>query len=154
MLLTNAVRAHCCTYIMKNFVKVVKETQDPSIKAVLHQLAALFACSNILEQPQWTGLISNSQLLLIKNIIPQLMESIRPNVIALVDAFDFADNTLGSTIGRSDGNVYEALYETALKAPLNQKDPFDGYKEYLQPHLDLEFIKKGNKVPSDGTSKL
>jgi len=41
-----------------------------------------------------------------------------PNAVALVDAFEFPDRVLNSTIGRFDGNVYEALYEvpTSLKS--------------------------------------
>lgn len=41
------------------------------------------------------------------------MNSIRPNCVALVDAFDIPDNVLNSTIGKYDGNVYEALVEAS-----------------------------------------
>jgi hypothetical protein len=51
---------------------------------------------------------------------------------------------LGSTIGRFDGNVYEALYLGATKSKLNQTRPFQGYKEHLQPHLDLNLLKLKN----------
>ena len=34
--------------------------------------------------------------------------------VALVDAFDFPDNVLNSTLGRSDGNVYEACYQVII----------------------------------------
>ena len=37
---------------------------------------------------------------------------------------------LNSAVGGYDGNVYESLYENALKNPLNKQDPFLGY-EYL-----------------------
>jgi len=152
--LVNAVRSHCYAYILIKFVKTIQETEDSATKAALTEVCTLFACSNILDDPQWSGLISLSQMQIVKDVVPQIMERIRPNAIALTDAFDFADNTLMSAVGKFDGNVYEALYETALKAPLNQTDPFDGYKEYLQPHLDLEFLKKGNTVPAGKSSKL
>ena len=51
------------------------------------------------------------------------MDVIRPDVIGLTDAFDIPDRTLASTIGRYDGNVYEALYEAAKKSSLNHRDP-------------------------------
>ncbi len=55
---------------------------------------------------------------------------------------------LGSTIGRYDGNVYEALYEGATKSRLNLSQPFQGYKEHLQPHLDIGLLKlKGGLLP-------
>jgi len=150
--LVNAVRSHCFTFLLTIFIRAVKECQDNSLKEVLTQLCALFALSNLLDDQQWSGIIAISQMQMIKQVIPKVMDKLRPNAIALVDAFEFADNSLGSTIGRSDGNVYEALYSVALRSPLNQTDPFDGYKEYLQPYLDLDFLKKGNHVPAD--SKL
>jgi len=68
-------------------------------------------------------------------------------LLPLVDAFDIPDNVLNSTIGRYDGNVYESLYTAATKTVLNASEPFDGYAEYLAPHTDKEFLKRGNKVP-------
>ena len=34
------------------------------------------------------------------------LDTLRPDCVALVDAFDFPDSVLNSTIGRKDGNVY------------------------------------------------
>ena len=53
---------------------------------------------------------------------------------------------LGSTLGRFDGNVYEALYEGATKSRLNHVQPFQGYKEHLQPNLDLNLLKLKNSL--------
>jgi acyl-CoA oxidase len=71
--------------------------------------------------------------------------ALRPDVVPLVDAFDISDKVLRSTIGRYDGNVYEALYEHAAHSRLNKEQPFRGYKQYLQPHLDRDFMKLHNK---------
>jgi len=146
--LCNTVRSHCFAVMMANFVRVVNAVQDKAVKDVLTHVCALFAVSNILDDSNWTGLISPSQLQMVKMALEGLMNAIRPNAVAVVDAFDIPDRVLCSVIGRYDGNVYEALYEQALKSPLNQRDPFDGYKENLQPYLDVEFLKKGNKLPS------
>lgn len=51
-----------------------------------------------------------------------LFGEIRPNAIALVDAFDHDDHVLQSCIGRYDGNVYQALYEYVKSSPLNKSD--------------------------------
>jgi len=48
-----------------------------------------------------------------------LLERLRPNVVALVDAFDFTDDYLQSILGRCDGQVYENLYKWAAASPLN-----------------------------------
>jgi len=146
--LVNAVRSHCINFMLTNFVQAVEAIQDRPIREALTDLCALFACSNIVDDPQWTGLINAPQMRFVKIALDKLLNAVRPNAIALVDAFEIPDRVLQSAIGRYDGNVYEALYETALRSTLNQSDPFDGYEEYLRPHLDLEFLKQGNKVPS------
>jgi acyl-CoA oxidase len=145
--LCNAVRSHCFAFMLSNFVRGIQQVEDKAVKEVLTKVCALFAVSNVLDDSNWNGLITSSQVQMAKVALSELLTQIRPNAVALVDSFDIPDRVLGSTIGRFDGNVYEALYEQALKSPLNQKDPFDGYKEHLQPHLDLEFLKKGNTVP-------
>lgn len=45
----------------------------------------------------------------------QLLKDVRPNAVALVDAFEFPDNVLNSALGRYDGKVYEALYEVRCR---------------------------------------
>ena len=52
----------------------------------------------------------------------QLYAELRPNAVALVDAYDYPDHVLQSCLGRYDGNVYEALYEYAKGSPLNESD--------------------------------
>lgn len=75
-----------------------------------------------------------------------LCSALRPNAVALVDAFDFPDRVLNSDLGRYDGNVYEALCDFARTSELNSRETFDGYAEYLRPHLDLEFLKKRSRL--------
>ena len=48
------------------------------------------------------------------------MSEIRPDAVALVDAFDVHDFILRSSLGKYDGNVYESLMEFAQKSPLNK----------------------------------
>ena len=52
----------------------------------------------------------------------------RPECVALVDALDMPDFALNSTIGKYDGNIYEALMEGAKNSPLNKTDPFIGFQ--------------------------
>ena len=49
----------------------------------------------------------------------------RPEAVALVDAFDYSDFVLNSSLGRYDGNVYEALFKYAQKAALNDRQVID-----------------------------
>jgi len=49
-----------------------------------------------------------------------LLTLLRPDAVALVDAFDYSDKVLNSCLGRYDGNVYEALFEYAKGSSLNK----------------------------------
>jgi len=98
------------------------------------------------------GVLDVKALKMSHEALSQMLGQLRPNAVALVDAFDFPDRVLNSTIGRFDGKVYEALYEAAQRSAFNKHDPFEGYEDVLRPHLDLEFLKRGNVVPT--ASKL
>lgn len=59
------------------------------------------------------------QVLQISTRVKELLSQLRPNSVALVDAFDFHDMKLNSVLGRYDGNVYENMFEWARNSPLN-----------------------------------
>ena len=59
---------------------------------------------------------------MIMNKLLALFAEIRPNAVALVDAFDYPDKILQSCLGRYDGRVYEALWEYCQQSPLNEKE--------------------------------
>ena len=46
----------------------------------------------------------------------------RKEAVALVDALDFPDELLNSTLGRYDGAVYTNLYQWAKGAPRNKSE--------------------------------
>ncbi len=53
----------------------------------------------------------------------QLLGKIRPNAVALVDAFDYHDIQLGGgVLGRYDGQVYDNMYRWAKSSPLNKTE--------------------------------
>ncbi len=57
-----------------------------------------------------------------RNELKRLCLSLRKECVSLVDSFYFTDEYLNSSIGRYDGHVYDALYETALEEPMNASD--------------------------------
>jgi acyl-CoA oxidase len=147
-----AGHAHCYYIIMNNFVNKINECQNLKIKHVLTRLCILFACSHFLDE-NWGDILSKEQFRHIRDRTYAVMKEIRPDAVSLVDAFDFSDFVVKSSIGRYDGNVYEALFDAAQKSILNQIDPFLGYEEYLKPHLNKDILKKGN-VPIEANAKL
>jgi acyl-CoA oxidase len=67
------------------------------------------------------GHINRQQSVLLQSRQLELLNDLRPNAVALVDAFDFPDGILDSALGRFDGKVYEAMYDYALRSKLNEK---------------------------------
>ena len=68
------------------------------------------------------GYFNPGQVSILNRKVLTLLEDIRPNAVALVDAFDYPDQLLQSCLGRYDGQVYEALYNYAKSSPLNDSD--------------------------------
>ena len=67
------------------------------------------------------GYLSSQQAAMLQSSVLDLLKELRPNAVAIVDAFDFPDAVLDSALGRWDGQVYEALYDFSLRSKLNQK---------------------------------
>jgi acyl-CoA oxidase len=68
------------------------------------------------------GYLNSQQVSLLETSVLDLLKELRPNAVALVDAFDFPDEILDSALGRYDGNVYEALLDYSKRSKLNEKD--------------------------------
>ena len=68
------------------------------------------------------GFFNREQVNFLQQKMMSLFQDIRPNAVALVDAFDIPDRVLDSCLGRYDGQVYQALYDYAKAAPMNQTE--------------------------------
>lgn len=70
--------------------------------------------------------------------IKKLLASLRREAVALADAWAFPDYLLNSALGRWDGNVYEAIYNSCLDDPNNKTDVHPGYYRHIQYILHPE----------------
>ncbi|KAL1316042.1 peroxisomal acyl-coenzyme A oxidase 1 [Arachis duranensis] len=137
--LAEAAVAHCQLIVVSKFLE--KLQQDIPGKGVKQQLQvlcgvyALFLLHMHLGEFLSAGCITPKQGSLANEQLRSLYSQVRPNAIALVDAFNYTDHYLGSVLGRYDGNVYPKLYEEAWKDPLNESIVPDGFHEYVQPIL-------------------
>ena len=113
--LVTTARSHCFYFMLAQFKEQAElgMQTDPHVGLALNQLLALYACSQILDGQQWLGILSTNEAHLVNEAVSFLLEQLRPNAVTLMDAFEFPDRVLNSCIGRYDGNVYEALYQTA-----------------------------------------
>ncbi|XP_010941056.1 peroxisomal acyl-coenzyme A oxidase 1 [Elaeis guineensis] len=137
--LLEAAVAHCQLIIVSKFIeKVQQDMPGPGVREQLQILCNIYALSVLHKHVGdflVTGCITPKQASLANDQLRSLYSQIRPNAIALVDAFNYTDHYLGSVLGRYDGNVYPNLYEEAWKDPLNDSVVPDGYHEYIQPLL-------------------
>ncbi|XP_010887715.1 peroxisomal acyl-coenzyme A oxidase 1 isoform X1 [Esox lucius] len=134
--LVRASDAHCHYVVVKLFAAKVGEIEDPAVHSVLSTLALLYALQGITQHSGdflQAGLLSAPQLSQASQTLKQLLVQLRPDAVALVDAFDFRDEMLNSVLGRYDGNVYEHMFEWARRSPLNKTEVHESYHKYLKP---------------------
>ncbi|XP_057700125.1 peroxisomal acyl-coenzyme A oxidase 1 isoform X2 [Corythoichthys intestinalis] len=134
--LVRASDAHCHYVVVKLFADKLGEIDAAHIHSVLLTLARLYALHGISNNSGdflQAGLLNGSQVLQITTRIKELLSELRPNAVALVDAFDFHDKMLNSVLGRYDGNVYEHMFEWARRSPLNSTEVHESYHKYLKP---------------------
>ncbi|KAJ9173358.1 hypothetical protein P3X46_016503 [Hevea brasiliensis] len=137
--LVEAAIAHCQLIVVSKFIeKLQQDIPGKGVKQQLQILCYIYAL-NLLHKHLGdflsTGCIIPKQASLANDHLRSLYSKVRPNAIALVDAFNYTDHFLGSVLGRYDGNVYPKLYEEAWKDPLNDSVVPDGYQEYIRPML-------------------
>ena len=95
------------------------------------------------------NIITTNQTQPIRSLVFKMLDMVRPDAVALVDAWDFPDSRLKSTLGRYDGQVYTAILEAAKKDPLNATEPGPGYDQHLK-----RLIVDGVGVYSKTASRL
>ena len=132
-------RAHSTYLLLNNFVNGIAEESGKLIGTnevhVLTDLALLFGfywiekeVGDFLED----GYLNADQADWARSCTLDMLEKLRPNVVALADANDFTDFKLKSALGRFDGNVYPAILEASKKDPLNDTEPGPGYEKHLR----------------------
>ncbi|XP_042225669.1 peroxisomal acyl-coenzyme A oxidase 1-like isoform X2 [Homarus americanus] len=137
VLLVKCAQAHIRYFICKTFVESV-ESLDASegVRSVLQSLCRLYLIYYInLKQGEFLryGALTSKNLAFLEKEMCELLAVLRPRAVSLVDAFDMPDALLNSTLGSWDGNVYQRLFDEALKSPLNKTDVPDAYYKYLRP---------------------
>lgn len=134
-----AVVAHCHYYVVKTFIDEVTTLKvSDSLRTVLLDLARLYALDGIAKNSgefMEENLMSGDEVKKCHQHVADILPKIRPNAVALVDAFEFPDGYLMSVLGRYDGNVYENLLKWAMNSELNKSDVIPAYEKYIRPLL-------------------
>ncbi|XP_058839179.1 probable peroxisomal acyl-coenzyme A oxidase 1, partial [Topomyia yanbarensis] len=112
------------------------QTASSQLANVLRQLCALVVYSEALQVAgdllRFTTM-SENDIVKLQQKYEMTLAALRPNAVGVVDAFDYPDYVLGSALGAYDGNVYERLFEEAMKSPLNQEPVNRTFELYLKP---------------------
>uniref|UniRef100_M4B9A9 Acyl-coenzyme A oxidase n=1 Tax=Hyaloperonospora arabidopsidis (strain Emoy2) TaxID=559515 RepID=M4B9A9_HYAAE len=112
---------------------------SPVVLNVVRLLCHLFALTQLEASAgefMESGCVFPSEMQMIRANIEKLLALIRPHAVTLVDGFNFSDHMLNSTLGRYDGNVYEALFESVQHDPLNHSSGKVALHELLRPIRD------------------
>lgn len=141
--LVAAARAHCEAALAASFLAGLDAAEaggalPPPALAALRGLASLFAlrlaaagAGDLLDAgvvaPGWGGSAREASF--------AVLASLRPDAVALVDAFGLPDYLLNSAIGAADGDVYRRLREAAGSAPFNATEEGPAWEGVLKPLL-------------------
>lgn len=141
--LVEATRAHIYYFTFRCFMEMIKnDAKDEGVKKVLTKLCLFYGINKLLEFPlglAQSGYFLPNHFLLMKEKKEDLLDELRPELVSFTDAFGLLDSSLNSALGRSDGKVYETLYEWASKSnPMNDGKPNEGFMKYLKPVMGLK----------------
>lgn len=121
--------AHSQYLVVKNFYEALQSESlqyelDTATIDVLHKLFRLYALNTLEKEASEfyssaAVTVRQIQLARTKSVM-KLLEEIRPHALRLVDAWNFPDWQLDSSLGRKDGKVYEDMFYRASELnPLN-----------------------------------
>ncbi|XP_067943579.1 peroxisomal acyl-coenzyme A oxidase 1-like [Watersipora subatra] len=135
--LVTMAKVYCQYVTVKLFADTLKlDSWDSQAREVMTHLCEFYLVSNIVQnsgQFLETRTLQIEQLKIVKERSSELLTMLRPNAVALVDAFDYPDRLLNSCLGRYDGNVYDALYDYAKQSSLNTHQVHPSHHKYVKP---------------------
>ncbi|KAI8343434.1 acyl-CoA dehydrogenase/oxidase C-terminal [Chlamydoabsidia padenii] len=130
-------RAHCQFVLVRTFIVALQNAKlDKATVSVLRSLATLFALTTMekeLSEFLLSGYLNAEQTAMLKEQVINVLEQVRPQAVALVDAFALPDYYLHSALGRADGNVYKAMTDMAEREPLNHTQVVSSYDTAIKP---------------------
>ncbi|CAI5942459.1 unnamed protein product [Closterium sp. NIES-64] len=141
--LTSASTAHCRLISAAKFVERVQELRDAGrtsqgVLGALQLLCDLY-CLHLVDASAGDLVageyFSPDHPALVRQQLLALLPQVRRIAVPLVDAFQFSDHFLNSSLGRFNGDVYTDLVSRATADPMNIPDVIDGYEEFLRPFI-------------------
>ncbi|XP_014666561.1 PREDICTED: peroxisomal acyl-coenzyme A oxidase 1-like [Priapulus caudatus] len=139
VLLVDAAKAHSELYLLRAFAAgVATLTVSPHLARIftaLLTLQATYAITRSSGQFLQAGVLTAEQTQWAAEEMLQTFTVIRPNAVALMDAYEHPDVMLNSVLGCYDGNVYTRIFESVQKEPMNKSEVHPAYYKVLQQKL-------------------
>ncbi|KAF2833666.1 acyl-CoA oxidase [Ophiobolus disseminans] len=124
--LHNLSRAYSEQILVTNFYNAFSNISTlsqptPDVLRSCFRLYALYTLDQYASSFTMTTAVSPESVYTLQDTILELMAELRPHAVKLVDAWSIPDWLLNSALGRSDGKVYEELFDMAHRRnPLNK----------------------------------
>lgn len=137
--LASAAELHCRAFLVESSyvtIRALVSELSPALGNVLLDISELYSVDCALQNLKYLMrfvTITQDDVANLQERLEAVLGRIRPNAVGLVDSFDYSDKVLNSTLGAYDGNVYERLFEDAMKSPLNQEPVNKSFELYLKP---------------------
>ncbi|XP_051159281.1 probable peroxisomal acyl-coenzyme A oxidase 1 isoform X1 [Leptopilina boulardi] len=138
--LSQAAESHCRVFLVETYINGVKRLTSVSknLHQVLLQICEIYSIYWVLQRVGdflRFSCLNTQDVPVLQKRLEELLSLVRPNAVGIVDGFDIRDEILGSALGAYDGNVYQHLFDEAMKSPLNQKSVNESYHKYLKPFM-------------------
>ncbi|KAK3078558.1 hypothetical protein LTS18_007205, partial [Coniosporium uncinatum] len=137
-------KAHSQYLVVKNFYDTLKSNElskelDAETTTLMYKLFRLYALHTLESEASefyTSSAVTVRQIQLARTVaVMRLLQEIRPHAVRLVDAWDFPDWQLDSSLGRYDGKVYEDMFHRA-----SELNPLNGIT--IDPYPDNETLFK------------
>ncbi|KAL4508172.1 hypothetical protein ABPG72_021545 [Tetrahymena utriculariae] len=142
--LVDASTAHVEYFTYTSFLEMIVEASNEKVKEVLIKLCLLYGIQKLISNPSSffeNGYMTGEQFKMIKQAKEDLLFELRNEALSLVEAFCYSDGCLGA-LGRSDGKVYETLYDWAANQNrLNDVPVQKAIQAELRKIRDVSFMK-------------
>lgn len=154
--------AHCQYMLVKYFWEAMEndaELKSSGLRSVLEPMFFLFAWTTLETEASdffAAHCLSQSMFEELKTEIIELLGVIRPNAVAMTDAFKFPDYFLQSSLGRYDGEVYRDMIDRAAREPANGKLINNDYRspEIIRGEAHSELLLAAMRAQSSSSAKL
>ena len=114
-LVTKAAKLHAMQYFITAFEEYIQKFSG-AIKNAMQNLCILFSVDQILEYANFlvmAEVFDSEQLKILRDVYEELLEKVHVDSLVLLEGFSYPDIFLQSTIGHSNGKVYENLLAMA-----------------------------------------